>query len=212
MNKILLSSAAIAVLLLSGCGDDKKTQQATAEVTIKQETTKEVVSEAAKEVSNTVTTAATEVSKTVVDTTTKVTENAVKDVKETVAPVAQEVKETITTQVSNVAEKVNETQNDVKEAISTATNEVQEVVKVEEGPNGELLFKACASCHGQKGEKEALGKSQIIAGWDKEKTINALNGYKAGTYGGVMKNIMKTQIDSKTDAEIDALATFISNL
>ena len=29
-----------------------------------------------------------------------------------------------------------------------------------------------------KSRKEALGKSQIIAGWDKEKIINAMNGYK----------------------------------
>ena len=63
-----------------------------------------------------------------------------------------------------------------------------------------------------KGEKEALGKSQVIAGWNKEKTIQALNGYKDGTYGGVMKNIMKGQVATKTDLEIDALASFISNL
>ena len=45
-----------------------------------------------------------------------------------------------------------------------------------------------------------------------EKIVQALNGYKDGTYGGVMKNIMKGQVATKTDAEIDALATFISNL
>ena len=98
--------------------------------------------------------------------------------------------------------KIEQKAEELKQVNETATNEL----------SAEALFKTCASCHGLKGEKEALGKSQVITGWDKEKTINALNGYKAGTYGGVMKNIMKTQIDSKTDAEIDALATFISNL
>ena len=86
---------------------------------------------------------------------------------------------------------------------------------------GEMLFKAgdaergipsCAACHGQNGEKAALGKSQIIQGWDKAKVIAALNGYKDGSYGGVMKGVMKGQVVTKSDAEIDALAEFISNL
>lgn len=79
-------------------------------------------------------------------------------------------------------------------------------------PDGETLFKTCASCHGQKGEKEALGKSQIITGWDKDRFINAMKGYKDGTYGGVMKNIMKSQVETKTDEEIDILANYVSNL
>ena len=104
----------------------------------------------------------------------------------------------------------------VAAAVTTAeavvANATEAVAPVAEGLDGEALYKSCASCHGQKAEKEALGKSQVIAGWDKEKTIQALNGYKAGTYGGVMKNIMKGQVATKTDAEIDALATFISKL
>ena len=67
----------------------------------------------------------------------------------------------------------------------------------------------CASCHGQKQKKQLLGKSQVIAGWDKQKSIDALNGYKNGTYGGVMKNIMTGQVSNKTDAEIEALADLI---
>lgn len=78
--------------------------------------------------------------------------------------------------------------------------------------NAKILFGACAVCHGKNGEKAALGKSQIIKGWDKEKVIAALNGYKDGSYGGVMKGVMKSQVINKTDAEIEALAEFISNL
>lgn len=73
-------------------------------------------------------------------------------------------------------------------------------------------FAACAGCHGANGEKAALGKSQIIKGWDEAKTIAALKGYKDGTYGGAMKGVMTGQVATKTDAEIDALATYISNL
>ncbi len=78
--------------------------------------------------------------------------------------------------------------------------------------DGTALFTTCASCHGEKAEKSALGKSQIIAGWDKQRTIDALNGYKKGTYGGSMKNIMKGHVNSKTDTEIEALADLISKM
>ena len=46
-------------------------------------------------------------------------------------------------------------------------------------------------------KKEALGKSQVITGWDKDRVIKALNGYKDGSYGGVMKNLMKTHVKQK---------------
>ena len=39
-----------------------------------------------------------------------------------------------------------------------------------------------------------------------------MNGYKDGTYGGIMKNIMKPQVETKTDEEIEILATYISNI
>ena len=31
--------------------------------------------------------------------------------------------------------------------------------------DGAALYKKCASCHGQAGEKPALGKSKVIKGW-----------------------------------------------
>ncbi|HFU76643.1 MAG TPA: c-type cytochrome [Arcobacter sp.] len=70
----------------------------------------------------------------------------------------------------------------------------------------------CAGCHGVNGEKAALGKSQIIKGWEASKTIEALNGYKDGTYGGVMKGVMKGQVMSLSDADIEKLAKHIESL
>ena len=75
--------------------------------------------------------------------------------------------------------------------------------------DGASLYKSCASCHGQTGEKKALGKSAIIKGWEATKTIEALNGYKAGTYGGAMKGLMKGQVMSLDDSKIEALAEYI---
>lgn len=72
-----------------------------------------------------------------------------------------------------------------------------------------LLYKSCAGCHGINGEKKALGKSEIITGWEKEKTINALKGYKDGSYGKAMKGVMKGQVTRLDDKKIEALASYI---
>ena len=70
----------------------------------------------------------------------------------------------------------------------------------------------CASCHGKNGEKAAFNNAQIIAGWDKAKSIAALNGYKDGTYGGSLKGIMKGQVSALSDAQIEAVSEYISTL
>ncbi len=74
------------------------------------------------------------------------------------------------------------------------------------------LYKKCAGCHGINGEKKALGKSMVITGWEKDKTIAALKGYKDGSYGKAMKGIMKGQVVSLSDKEIEALAQHIQTL
>jgi len=78
--------------------------------------------------------------------------------------------------------------------------------------NGEALYKKCGACHGANGEKKALGKSVAITGWEASKTVEALKGYKDGTYGGAMKGLMKGQVKSLDDAQIEALAKYIQNL
>ena len=230
MNKILLGSA-VTMLLLAGCSDEKKTTaQATAEVSTQQTTTqtsKEVVAEATKEVAQTVTAAASEVSKTVVEATNKVVENTVEATKELATTNTEPAKGTVENKTPKVKEVVNSTistlnekESEVKETVLVANENKIEVtteenkveVVQEQGPDGAALYKTCSACHGEKAEKEALGKSQVIAGWSKEKLISAMNGYKDGSYGGVMKNIMKSQVSTKTDSEIDALAEFISKL
>jgi cytochrome c len=72
-------------------------------------------------------------------------------------------------------------------------------------------FAACAGCHGAKGEKSALGKSEIIAGWDEAKVVAALNGYKAGTLNvHGMGAVMKGQTMKLSDADIADLAKQIA--
>jgi len=61
---------------------------------------------------------------------------------------------------------------------------------------------ACATCHGANFEKAALGKSQIVKGWDEAKITAALKGYQDGSYGAAMKGVMKGQVAKLTDADI----------
>jgi len=79
--------------------------------------------------------------------------------------------------------------------------------------NGEALYKKCAGCHGAKAENKALGKSDVIAGWDAAKVEEALKGYKAGTRNvHTMGGIMKGQVATYSDADIKAVAEYISKL
>ncbi len=77
--------------------------------------------------------------------------------------------------------------------------------------DGAAIFAKCAGCHGANGEKAALGKSAIIKGQDAAKTIEKLNGYKAGTLNQHgMGALMKGQVASMSDADIKAVADYIA--
>lgn len=69
--------------------------------------------------------------------------------------------------------------------------------------------KACAACHGANWEKHAMGKSKVVAEMSHADIATALKGYKAGTYGGPMKGVMKGQVSKYSDAELDAFAQTI---
>jgi len=79
--------------------------------------------------------------------------------------------------------------------------------------DGAAAYAKCAGCHGANGEKAAMGKSAIIAGQDAAKTIEQLNGYKAGTLNQHgMGAVMKGQVASLDDAAIKTLADHIAGL
>lgn len=79
--------------------------------------------------------------------------------------------------------------------------------------DGGALFQKCAACHGAKGEKAALGKSEVIGGWGSAKTLEALKGYKAGTRNTKgMGALMKGQTASLSDADMKSLSEYIAGL
>lgn len=199
MRKFLLGSA-VAVALLTGCGDDKKESTKTTEV--QQEVKKEEVAVVKQEA---------QTPATPIQNETPVTQKVSQEVKETTKEESEKIEEPkeTTTTIVETKEKIiiapEKVEAEIKENTEVANQETPAI-------DASALYAACGSCHGQKAEKSALGKSQIIAGWEKQKIISALNGYKDGTYGGVMKNIMAGQVNTKTEAEIDALADLISKM
>lgn len=69
---------------------------------------------------------------------------------------------------------------------------------------------ACTGCHGDKWEKEALNKSKIVSSMSYDEIVNALIGYKNGTYGRDMKSLMKAQVQKYSDDEIKRFAKSIA--
>ena len=68
---------------------------------------------------------------------------------------------------------------------------------------------ACVGCHGANFEKKAMGISKVVKDMSKEDIVKALKGYKDGSYGGAMKGLMKGQVASLSDADIDSIASSI---
>ena len=93
------------------------------------------------------------------------------------------------------------------------TQETTKAVKTASVTEAASLYKSCAGCHGTKGEKKALGKSEKIGGWSAAKVEEALKGYKAKTrnvHG--MGAVMQGQAAKLSDEEIKALAEYIEKL
>ncbi|MFA5454374.1 MAG: c-type cytochrome [Sulfurimonas sp.] len=115
----------------------------------------------------------------------------------------------VETAKEETAVKVEEVK-EVKEAAVAKVEEIKQAVSTQ--VSGATLYQVCAGCHGADASKPALGKSQIIKGWDAAKIADALHGYKAGTYGGAMKNIMVGQVTKLSDEDIKAVSEHISKL
>ena len=118
------------------------------------------------------------------------------------------------TVIANEVETKNAVSEENKTAASPTVVAVEATATVTEtAVDATALFaQKCASCHGRKAEKSALTKSQIIAGWKDTQIKDALKGYQAGTYGKEMKGLMQGQAKGLSDAQIDALAKYISTL
>jgi cytochrome c len=77
--------------------------------------------------------------------------------------------------------------------------------------DAKTIFVRCAGCHGADGTKTALG-NKPLKGLKADVVAKALNGYKAKTFGGPKKAMMEAQAAALSDADIKALADYVSTL
>jgi len=177
--------ATVAALMLLGCGSQQKEDKQSAQ----QPAPKEKAAPAA----------------TVAE--------AEADVKTEAKETVEAVEKTAKTAAENVAETAEKVKEDAAEAVEETTTALEKTAAAEPSVDGAALFaQKCASCHGAHAEKAALGKSQVIAGWDAAKIEKALRGYVDGTYGGAMKTIMQGQAKALSDAQIKAVAEYVGTL
>ena len=197
MKRWLIYSAVAAALVMSGCGnkEGEKSQTQTSAPQTEQHAAPAKAAPAAKPEAP-----KPEAAKEVAPAPTQTPQQkpvAAESVKEQAQAEAKKITETVT----ETAKKVEE---NVKQAAAAATGGSQ--------VDAATLFTKCAGCHGMKGEKHALGQSNIIAGQPKAELVKKIEGYQKGTYGGPMKGVMKGQVAGLTPAQIEALADYISKL
>lgn len=194
MKKIVLILATI--FLFSGCSDDKKVEVIQKEKSVEKKVEPVIDKSLKKEssieekIQKKIETEGMKVidSKLVVDAEVVTSEAANEDI---IQPIENEDK--------IVDEKINKmVQMSEQQIVSSSV--------------GKQLYLKCAGCHGKKAEKMALGKSKVVQGWSKDDIYNALIGYKDGTYGGVMKGVMKSQVASLNEIEVNTLSEYMAAL
>ncbi len=184
----IVISVALAALLFVGCSEEKSKPAEAIVEPVKTPTTAVATAHKVDSMMESAFSTADEVTqsvKEIVESAKVVTVDAVDKTKEVAKDVADEV------EASAAA---------VSESLYS-TNEA-----------GKTAYKACASCHGQNAEKQALGESQVIKGWSASKVEAALNGYVDGSYGSSMKAIMKGQAARLSADETKAVSEYISDL
>ena len=67
----------------------------------------------------------------------------------------------------------------------------------------------CAGCHGQHFEKRAMGKSKVVKDMSIKEIVLSLKGYKNGTYGDTMKQMMVQQVKNLQDSDLEAMSLLI---
>ena len=78
--------------------------------------------------------------------------------------------------------------------------------------SAELYAKSCKGCHGADGSKVAMGMTRALNSMSTEEVKAALDGYKAGTYGGSKKVIMERTVKPLSQEQLDALVIYVDSL
>ncbi len=198
MIRLALSSV-IALLLLAGCAKESS-EEAKKQASAKESATQTLQQNLQDEKQET----KTETESGSSDTQTKSSSGEA---------AAAEMENTLKQAESAASENISNAATEASAAVSDRIEDKKEELKESVDIDGAKLYAKCAGCHGQKGEKKALGKSAPIGGLSKESLLESLKGYRAGDlnrYG--MGALMKSQVSSFGDKELEKLAEYISSL
>ena len=191
----ILVSVAVAMFLV-GCSSDSNDKSSSQSVADRTSEIKKEIVEKTKDVKDDVVDKSKEIKEEAAQKVEDVVEKA-KEIKEEAAQKAQDVKDDVVEKAKEIKEEASQKVEDVKQALT-------------QNKDAATLYNACGGCHGADGSKAALGKSQVIKGWDSKKIADALHGYKAGSYGGAMKGLMAGQVSKLSDEDIKILSEHIS--
>ncbi len=195
------------VAALTGCsgGDDAATGGA------EEKSMVEKAAEGAKEVAGKAVDGAKGAATAVVEGTKDAASAAVDATKDAAGAAVDKAKEVAGDAAASVKEAASGAAASVKEAASNAVESAKGAVAAATGgADGAKLYTACAGCHGARGDMKALNVAPLLAGQSKEDVAKKIHGYKDGSYGGPMKGVMATQVTKLSDADIEALADYIS--
>ncbi|MDR2789410.1 MAG: c-type cytochrome, partial [Campylobacteraceae bacterium] len=165
------------------------------------------------------------------DKTKEAAQEALKEAADTGRDILQKTNETLSTigkkadevinasakTIDAVKQKTDDIINESADTVDAVKQKAENVVQAAAAPltnadKGKKLFAICIPCHGAKAEKSAVNKSQIINKWSREQILNALKGYKDGTYGGAFKATMTPTVKRLSDDDMEELSAYIVNL
>lgn len=201
MKNLTLFSLVAASMLFTACGE--KTEKAVEE-------TSEVLQEAVKAD----TASALESAKNSLS-------NAAEATKAKAAQMAEDAKIEAEKMADAAAAKTAELKASAEESMAAASDELKETADKISVATTETItsisapaaYVKCKGCHGADGKTVALGKSAVIAGQDKSALITSMNEYKAGTKNVAgMGMLMKGQVATMSDEDIEAVAEYLSQL
>jgi cytochrome c553 len=192
----------ISCFILAGCGSGSDKQNTSGQMPSEtfdnlNKSVQNVISSTANTTSNLI-----EKADEIVKGVTQKTDEATNILSENLEKVNQKANETIQS-VGKIADKVMQKAEDTTSIAASPLNDFE---------NGKKVFKRCIPCHGPKANLSAVGKSQDISKWNKDSIVNALKGYKDGTYGGSSKATMISSIKSLKPQDITDVASYIPTL
>lgn len=126
---------------------------------------------------------------------------------EKLATVAAEKTAALKVSAENSLAEANSKLQEQAEKVSVATSDAMATI------SAPSAYAKCKGCHGAEGKTVALGKSAVIAGQEKATLIASMHAYKAGTRNvSGMGGIMKGQMASVSDEDIEAIAAYLSSV